>query len=99
MIHCRVRISKLNVCLWFTIVYGLNQLADRKSLWHALVDISVGMTVPWCIMGDFNVVFDVTHKSNGRSVSKYDIRDFSHCIEDVSLISPFMFGSLVLMAQ
>ena len=77
MIYSRVTIRSTNVCLWFTIVYGLNQLADRKSLWHALVDISAGMTDPWCIMGDFNAVFDVTHRSNGRLVSEYEMRDFA----------------------
>lgn len=57
--HCRVTIKSTNVSFCFTILYGLNQVADRKSLWNTLVDISTSMTNPWCIIGDFNAVFVV----------------------------------------
>lgn len=72
--------------------YGLNSLADRKDLWLGIVDISQSMVEPWCIMGDFNAVFDISHRVNGRLISAYEMQDFLKCIADAQLISPRSIG-------
>lgn len=39
-----------------TPVYGFNTLEQRKALWTSLADISVYMTKPWIVSGDFNAM-------------------------------------------
>lgn len=37
--------------------------------------LSHSMVEPWCVMGNFNVVFEISHRSNGRLVSTYEMQD------------------------
>lgn len=73
-------------------VYGLNSIAGKKDLSHELIDISESMVEPWCIMGDFNAVYDISHRTNGRLVSTYEMRDFLQVIEDAQLIAAHSVG-------
>ena len=44
------------------------------------------------MMGDFIAMFDGSHKSNGRHVSTYKMKDFLQCTADAHLISPHLIG-------
>ena len=55
------------------VVYGLD---DRKSLWPELLAIDTHMTLPWCVLGDFNVVLACGDRLNGNPVSTYESQDF-----------------------
>ena len=35
---------------------------------------------PWLVMGDFNTVYDASHRGHGRKVSTYEMKDFVDCI-------------------
>ena len=91
-VHCHVTVWKSGFRFWFTVVYGLNSLADKKDLWQGIVALSKNMVEPWCVMGDFNAIFDIIHRSNGRLVSAYEMQDFLQCIEDAQLVSPRSVG-------
>lgn len=56
LIHCivRGRLDGFKTCL--TLIYGFNTVEQRKTLWRSLNDISVQMTKPWIIGGDFNAM-------------------------------------------
>ncbi|XP_074301599.1 uncharacterized protein LOC141633001 [Silene latifolia] len=64
-----VEVTKLATrdVFWFTVVYGLNDEEDRRSLWTELQQIKDMTVVPWCIYGDFNVVLNFNERK-GRSV-------------------------------
>ena len=57
-------------------VYGLNSIVGKKDLWKEVIALGRNMVEPWCIMGDFNAVFYITHRSNGQLVSSYEMSDF-----------------------
>ncbi|XP_062118559.1 uncharacterized protein LOC133832201 [Humulus lupulus] len=73
-IHCKVLIWATGQSFCFTVVYGLNQIELRKSLWSELAIISLPVK-PWLVIGDFNSVFDVEDRigdGNNRIFSKLD---------------------------
>ncbi|XP_062093504.1 uncharacterized protein LOC133799506 [Humulus lupulus] len=58
----------------FTVVYGLNQIELRKSLWSALASISLPVK-PWLVLGDFNSVFEVEERIGGKVISPKEVED------------------------
>lgn len=86
LIHCKVTKRSNREVVWFTIVYGMHTVTDKKELWNELIVHGNRMLDPWCIMGDINAVYDISHRFNGRLVSSYEMRDFSDCIIEVGLI-------------
>ena len=89
---CKVIVRHSREVFSFSMVYGLNSIAGKKDLWHELIYISGSMVKPWCIMRDFNVVYDISHRINGRPVSAYEMRDFLQVIEDAQLIPTHSVG-------
>ena len=91
-IHCKVTMKSNGDVAWLTVVYGVNGISDRKDMWTELVFLGASMDDPWCIMGDFNAIYDVSHRSNGRLVSTYEMKDFQVCIAQIGIISPHSVG-------
>ncbi|XP_074288384.1 uncharacterized protein LOC141613546 [Silene latifolia] len=67
----------------FTVVYGHNDDADRKSLWDQLKAIHDTYNGPWGVCGDFNSVLHFNQRI-GREVQWAEIEDFRDCnLEDL----------------
>ncbi|KAH0695094.1 hypothetical protein KY290_021279 [Solanum tuberosum] len=72
-----------------TIFYAKCDKEQRRNLWVNLYSLSTGMTTPWIVGADFNVVLNGEEKIGGLPVTAADIEDFRNCIEssDLSQIS------------
>ena len=44
------------------------------------------------VLWETNAVFNVSHRSNGRLVSNYEMKDFLECIAEAKLITPRSVG-------
>lgn len=56
-----------------TIVYALNQLEKRKTLWDHIDRLGDNMSMPWIVMGDYNNVltFNDIIGGNHVAINKY----------------------------
>ena len=79
-IHCKVQLIDSGKICWITFVYGLNIIADRRPLWQELMQLRGSFQGPWLVIGDFNAVYDPSHRGHGRKVSNYETKDFRDCI-------------------
>jgi hypothetical protein len=60
-------------------VYGPNDDGDRRVLWDELARLTNWWEMPWCIGGDFNVVWFPSERSGDLSYSA-DMAEFSYFI-------------------
>ncbi|XP_056685657.1 uncharacterized protein [Spinacia oleracea] len=81
-IHCEVIDQQCVNCFFFTAVYELHTIDDRKSLLYDLGDISSAVdNSPWLISGDFNAIMGLRDKVNGGIVTLAKIKDFSEFVD------------------
>ncbi|KAK9689488.1 hypothetical protein RND81_09G062300 [Saponaria officinalis] len=71
---------------WLSVVDGLNSRAERQELWHDLASLSSGCSVPWILMGDFNVVLHDDEKKSAGMFDHGSIRDFGDCCQSLQLM-------------
>jgi hypothetical protein len=57
----KARILQFNL----TFVYGLHTVAERKGLWQGISNLKNRVYDPWLLLGDFNSVYDSTHRMSG----------------------------------
>ncbi|KAK9675707.1 hypothetical protein RND81_11G025200 [Saponaria officinalis] len=71
---------------WLSIVYGFNTRVGRQELWAELASLSATCSLPWLLMGDFNIVL---HDDEKKSTAMFDhgsMRDFGDCCQNIQLI-------------
>ncbi|KAJ9535818.1 hypothetical protein OSB04_un001029 [Centaurea solstitialis] len=86
-LHCFVKLRGMHEGFFLTIVYGANQLVDRKILWSSLRKAKVLLgTKPWTVMGDFNSMLFPHDGYGGSSRRNASMDDFFACVEDIELI-------------
>ena len=74
-------------------VYGPNYNNLRGQIWDELIGIQQLWDVPWCYIGDFNVVRFVSEKLGGSRLTPA-MENFSEFIEELNLIDlPLEGGS------
>lgn len=66
-------------------VYGPNDDSRRGLLWDELVEIRHHWDIPWCCIGDFNVICFPSERLGCTSFLSAML-DFSQFIEDLSFI-------------
>ncbi|KAL2224631.1 UNVERIFIED_CONTAM: hypothetical protein Sindi_2930200 [Sesamum indicum] len=60
-IHCNVTIRALHESVALTVIYGANEVADKRDLWTTLGTLAIQcVDTPWLIGGDFNAVRDLS---------------------------------------
>ncbi|XP_020254858.1 uncharacterized protein LOC109831820 [Asparagus officinalis] len=79
-ISCYVNSKDGKLSCIITVVYAMNNLEDRKKLWHDLLSFKQNVTCPWIIGGDFNAIINNEEKLGGTLVSDYDTEDFINFI-------------------
>ncbi|XP_059315805.1 uncharacterized protein LOC132066520 [Lycium ferocissimum] len=58
---------------------------ERLQLWDNIYSLANGMSLPWMIGGDFNVVLNEEEKIGGIPVLAQDIEDFAFCFNSCEL--------------
>ncbi|XP_074315352.1 uncharacterized protein LOC141651546 [Silene latifolia] len=78
-IHCSLlHIATQNRVL-VTFIYALNRAIERIELWKTLQDLSVGKTLPWMCLGDFNVSLNSDERV-GCVPHERGMQDFRDCL-------------------
>ncbi|KAK9755868.1 hypothetical protein RND81_01G056400 [Saponaria officinalis] len=78
-IHCTIRHHGSNSQFQATFVYASNDPKVRENLWGALCSISSSVN-SWIILGDFNVVRDISERISGHPPNLSEILDFNSCL-------------------
>ncbi|RVW55325.1 hypothetical protein CK203_089067 [Vitis vinifera] len=71
--------------------YGLLKGKERRDLWEELATVKGLWDEPWCIAGDFNVVWFPVETGNGRHLST-SMRVFFNFIDEFELVDPPLGG-------
>nr|XP_016466470.1 PREDICTED: uncharacterized protein LOC107789209 [Nicotiana tabacum] len=85
MIHCQVKSRRGDIDCLLTVVYDYNEIEQRRALWDNLQLLSVSITVPWLIAGDFNEVLYLNDRLSCNPVSYSDIQGFATCLQQTTL--------------
>ncbi|KAF3642699.1 hypothetical protein FXO38_20978 [Capsicum annuum] len=68
------------------VVYGNNNLEERKEMWKGILQIGALIDVPWCICGDFNTPLHKDDRRGGNPIVEAETRDFQKAVEDLNLV-------------
>ncbi|XP_020258784.1 uncharacterized protein LOC109835211 [Asparagus officinalis] len=81
--------------LLLSVIYGENSESARLSLWADIRDIyDKFKSMPWLLVGDFNVCRFTTEKIGGRHLTVKKLQDFNDCIQSCGLSDIKSTGSL-----
>ncbi|XP_020249470.1 uncharacterized protein LOC109826864 [Asparagus officinalis] len=69
-----------------TVVYALNDISGRKSLWHDILAFKQSVTSPWVIGGDFNSIINNGEKIGGAMVTESETEDFQDFISSCQFV-------------
>ncbi|MQM17125.1 hypothetical protein Taro_050093 [Colocasia esculenta] len=67
-------------------IFGSNLAYERQTLWRDILLLSISITLPWLIVGDFNSVRYPQEKIGGRVLTPSVLHDFNTCIDSSSLL-------------
>jgi len=85
MIYCRVKKLVSQKQFFIAFVYGCNSRTLRGHLWEDIENISLIITAPWSVIGDFNLILHPNKRLEGNEVKEGDIRDFTRCLQRCEL--------------
>ncbi|XP_020250141.1 uncharacterized protein LOC109827547 [Asparagus officinalis] len=72
--------------LMLSVIYGENSETLRSTLWDDITDIHSQInTMPWLLVGDFNVCRYTSEKIGGRKLTARNLKDFNDCIQKCGL--------------
>ncbi|KAL2226583.1 UNVERIFIED_CONTAM: hypothetical protein Sindi_2017000 [Sesamum indicum] len=92
-IHCHVTIRAPHELITVTVVYGANEVADRRVLWGTLeTKATQCVDIPWLVGGDFNAVRDLSEVCGTSGDIHIAMDDFNACIENAGLLPLPMQG-------
>ncbi|KAI9119567.1 hypothetical protein K1719_009443 [Acacia pycnantha] len=91
-IHCRVRVS--NKSMMFTAVYAHPNEQRRHGCWERLFNLSLEITEPWLLGGDFNKIKTPLEQKGGGRINEARCRNFNSWIQDCHLIDLEASGPL-----
>ncbi|XP_011078701.1 uncharacterized protein LOC105162405 [Sesamum indicum] len=92
-IHCHVNIRAIHESIAITIIYGANELVERRALWGSMETIAMQCTnIPWLVGGDFNTVRDLSEICGVSGDIRMAMEDFNTCIQNTGLLPLPMQG-------
>ncbi|XP_040987472.1 exodeoxyribonuclease-like [Juglans microcarpa x Juglans regia] len=80
----------------FAGVYGLNVDKERRLLWEELAGLFHLWDVPWCLCGDFNIVWFPSERTDATTLS-VAMEEFSQLIFYMNLVDLPLAGGLYLV--
>lgn len=86
--------TKNNKEFILTLVYTKYDSTERIKLWDTLYALASGISSPWLVGGDFNVIWDEEEKFGGLQVSLNEVDDFRHCMNTCNLFDIGFKGSI-----
>ncbi|OIS97414.1 hypothetical protein A4A49_04315 [Nicotiana attenuata] len=78
-----------------TVIYAKCKPVLRRPLWKVLKQKASTCSVPWCVIGDFNVIASVEEMIGGISYQMSKSLDFLSMMEDCGLVDLGFYGSKV----
>jgi len=91
--HINVEVNDPSRGPWqFTGFYGFPEGGRRRDSWNFLMNLSNNISLPWCILGDFNDILDAKEKREGSVRARWLINGFREVVSDAGLIDIFMEG-------
>ncbi|XP_039683467.1 uncharacterized protein [Medicago truncatula] len=91
--HISAKIEELNHREWaFTGFYGYPDISRRRDSWNFIRSLANQISLPWCIMGDFNDILHSDEKKGRATRPNWLIKGFRQAIQDVELIDIHMEG-------
>ncbi|KAL2235625.1 UNVERIFIED_CONTAM: hypothetical protein Sindi_1294700 [Sesamum indicum] len=92
-IHCHFNIRALHESIAITVIYGANELVERRALWGSMETIAMQCTdIPWLVGGDFNAVRDHSEICGVSGDIRLAMEDFNTCIQNSGLLPLPMQG-------
>ncbi|KAL0291807.1 UNVERIFIED_CONTAM: hypothetical protein Sradi_7012900 [Sesamum radiatum] len=86
-IHCCLLEKRSSTKCLTTVVYGDCESTRRRLLWAYLLSLSEGITdAPWCILGDFNVIIDVSESCGRATEPTVPMAEFRDFISESALV-------------
>ena len=92
-ITCLVTFIERQITFYSTFVYAFNTPLQRLDLWKELISLS-SVSIPWCVVGDFNSILHLNEVSGGREQWTSDMQAFSDCVNSASLDHIHTLGNL-----
>ncbi|KAL2251984.1 UNVERIFIED_CONTAM: hypothetical protein Sindi_2320700 [Sesamum indicum] len=92
-IHCHVNIRALHESIAIAVIYGANELVERRALWDSMETIAMqSADIPWLVGGDFNTVRDLSEICYHGGDIRMAMEDFNTCIQNTGLLPLPMQG-------
>ncbi|XP_074298207.1 uncharacterized protein LOC141629031 [Silene latifolia] len=92
-IHMKVKDSDSGYVFMVTMVYGFNDVKERKILWTNLCAYNKCIKGSWVICGDFNTVLVPSERLGGNSTFE-EMDDFQQCLTECCVTDCPAVGSL-----
>ncbi|KAK4266953.1 hypothetical protein QN277_023810 [Acacia crassicarpa] len=92
LLHCQVTDRSNNVMSIVTFVYGETSQTGRLALWTSLRSLAANTTLPWLVLGDFNIYLSPNDKLGGADPPWTSMQHFKDCIDDVELVEAKIQG-------
>ncbi|KAI9112316.1 hypothetical protein K1719_016839 [Acacia pycnantha] len=83
-IHCRISVNNKNML--FSTVYASPNEQKRYKHWEKLFNISLVVSEPWFLAGDFNEIKTPLEQKGGGRTNETRCRNFNNWIQDCGLI-------------
>ncbi|XP_077233647.1 uncharacterized protein LOC143875953 [Tasmannia lanceolata] len=84
-VHSEVRIIQTNQYFNLTAVYAHNYYISRRALWSNLESLEPGISLPWLLVGDFNVVRYASERLGNTNHHLNEMEEFNECLTNCSL--------------
>ncbi|KAK6791385.1 hypothetical protein RDI58_010466 [Solanum bulbocastanum] len=62
-----------------TMVYAKCSVIERLHLWDDIYSLSLNISIPWMVGGDFNVILSEEENIGGLPVHPQEYEDFAYC--------------------
>ncbi|XP_074364383.1 uncharacterized protein LOC141705239 [Apium graveolens] len=84
VITCNAVFLEKNLTFLVSFIYAHNDAVDRAPLWDYCLNLS-STSSPWCLLGDFNCVTNLSEISGGREHFTPDMQAFQDCLANCGL--------------
>ncbi|KAL2224536.1 UNVERIFIED_CONTAM: hypothetical protein Sindi_3021300 [Sesamum indicum] len=92
-IHYHVNFRALQESIAIIVIYGANEVVERRELWDSLETIAMQcIDIPWLVGGDFSAVRDLSEICGASGDIRMAMEEFNICIQNAGLLPLPMQG-------